>query len=75
MGCDRGFDCRGCAYIGNGDCLDMLTEDVFKLLEKSKPKRFADDIGYIYYCGHCGALLKGWWNFCSKCGKEINWNE
>lgn len=79
MGCDRGFDCSGCAYIGNGDCLELLTEDVFDLLKKVKPKRDYDinDAGFVYkvcYCGNCGALLKGG-DFCCMCGKEVDWNE
>ena len=31
--CDRGFDCGDCAYIGNGDCLDLLAMDAFVLLK------------------------------------------
>lgn len=77
MGCDRGFDCSGCAYIGNGDCLDLLTEDVFDLLKKVKPKRDYDttDNSFVFCCGHCGAVLHGWWHFCCMCGKEVDWNE
>jgi hypothetical protein len=35
--CDRGFDCGDCAYIGNGDCLDLLAMDAFALL-KDQPE-------------------------------------
>lgn len=36
-GCERGFDCGDCAYIGNGDCLDLLAMDAYALL-KEQPK-------------------------------------
>lgn len=35
-GCERGFDCDTCAYIGNGDCSELLARDALNLLKEQK---------------------------------------
>ena len=37
-GCERGFDCGDCAYIGNGDCLELLAMDAYALLKEQEER-------------------------------------
>lgn len=35
-GCEQGFDCDNCDYIGTGDCSEILARDVLTLLKEQE---------------------------------------
>lgn len=70
VGCDRGFNCSDCAYIGNGDCLELLTEDVFDLLKKQPEIVRCKDCRKNMMCQMTIGKPKDW--FCAD-GQEVKW--
>jgi hypothetical protein len=81
-GCERGFDCGDCAYIGNGDCLDLLAMDAYALLkEQEAVEPYQHDA--VWLCGNCEKEVVGWhddidgkeyrYPFCRQCGKAVKW--
>ena len=83
-GCERGFDCDNCDYIGNGDCFELLARDALNLLkEQEAVEPILEQDSMV--CGVCGheviwqkMLGDGIWadeelDYCPHCGKRVKW--
>jgi hypothetical protein len=48
-GCERGFDCDNCDYIGNGDCSELLARDALNLLKEQEERieKLYDEIFHL----------------------------
>lgn len=66
-GCERGFDCGDCAYIGNGDCLDLLAMDAFAMLKAQPEIVRCKDCKYLI--DHYGFMNDG---YCKKMREYYN---
>lgn len=90
-GCERGFDCDTCDYIGDGDCSEILARDALALLKEQETKwihredlDFKDKLGCNHFhgmCENCGFIhdfIDGHteqYKYCPQCGRSVKWND
>lgn len=79
-GCEQGFDCDNCDYIGNGDCSELLARDALKLLKEQEAVTIkkTKEHGFGVYggiCPKCRNWIQSAHSFCGFCGQAVKWND
>ena len=81
-GCERGFDCGTCNYIGHSNCSELLARDSLFLLKWLKEREVVEPIliregrnkNYNdYVCPQCDNEVVYEQNYCSECGVKFMW--
>jgi len=42
---------------------------------KDKNQIYGNAIGEVYICGHCDNAIFEWFDYCSRCGCQIIWED
>ena len=80
-GCEQGYDCDTCDYIGHSDCSEILAKDVLALLKEQEAITPIDieRIGGFAtgLCPTCGTWINKCDNAkaCGRCGQGVKWDD